>query len=371
MNLLKWLGIKSDEQKWSKKHKQCVKCGTNEKPHLAKGLCKSCYNVNTEKKHKNYHKNKRGIAEEFLTKEKLLELYVEKEMSLTDIGKLAGTTRQNVHYKLKRFEIPARSKTRARALALDKGKIKHQGFDNEGNSVISSLKRIRYNKNFFKEWSNEMAYVLGLIYTDGNLTIRKEDSGYEYGVLSFGQKEKELVEKVLKLMDCDARIRFSKRRKYKLTTASEMFSFAIGSNELKDDLMGLGIGPAKSLILEFPEMPKQFIRHFIRGCWDGDGSVYFEQDRIRASFVCGSHKFIKKLNENLADIGLTQRTIYEMNNGKVFLIRYTTFKDCFLLYKYFYDGVSENQYLLRKYLRFSTLSNSFDKMDETKIIGIE
>ena len=93
---------------WSRQFDKCINCGTTEIEHVAKGLCRKCYTLNTEAKHKKHQRHKRGVADNFLTREKLLELYIEKGMSLIDIGKLAGCTRGNVHYKLKKFGIKAR-----------------------------------------------------------------------------------------------------------------------------------------------------------------------------------------------------------------------------------------------------------------------
>lgn len=62
---------------WSLKFEKCVHCGTSEIKHVAKGLCKTCYTRNTETEHKKHERHKRGVADDFLTKEKLLELYVE------------------------------------------------------------------------------------------------------------------------------------------------------------------------------------------------------------------------------------------------------------------------------------------------------
>ena len=120
-----------------------------------------------------------------------------------------------MHYKLKKFGIEARSKTDARTKALDRGKIKTIKTDGFGKTKEVIYQKIRYNDQFFKQWSDEMAYVLGLIYTDGNLHIRIDKSGYELGILSFAQKEKELVIKILNLMECDAQIRFKERKELK------------------------------------------------------------------------------------------------------------------------------------------------------------
>lgn len=272
-------------------------------------------------------------------------------MSLIDIGKLAGCTRGNVHYKLKKFGIDARSKTDARTLALDKGKIKTVRIDEFGNEENVVYQKIRYNESFFKEWSAEMAYVLGLIYTDGNLFIRKNTSGYELGVLSFAQKEKELVEKFLNLMECNATIRFRERRELDNTTAGELYYFSIGNNDISNDLIQLGITPNKSLNMSFPEIPNDYLRHFIRGFFDGDGSVYLESNKsIRVKLLSGSKDFISILNQKLIENGFSDRSIYggTPSTPNAYFIRYNSEAEVFKFYEYLFKDVPEKMYYTRK-----------------------
>jgi len=345
---------------WSRKFDKCINCGTTEIKHVAKGLCRKCYTLKTEAEHKKHKRHKRGVADDFLTKEKLFELYVEKGMSLTDIGKLAGCTRVNVHYKLKKSGIDARSKTEARTIALDKGKIKTTRIDEFGNEEEVVFQKIRYNENFFKEWSSEMAYVLGLIYTDGNLHIRKAKSGYETGILSFGQKNKELVEKFLKLMDCDAGIRFRERRELENTTSGELYYFSIGNNDLTNDLIRLGVTPNKSLDMKFPEIPNEYLRHFVRGFFDGDDSVYLESGKsIRVKLLSGSKEFIKTLNSLLVGNGFSDRYISggTPNTPSAYFIRYNSDEDAKKFYDFIYRDVSENMYYSRKKKVFQVYFN--------------
>ena len=196
-----------------------------------------------------------------------------------------------------------------------------------------------------------MAYVLGLIYTDGNLHIRKNKSGYELGILSFGQKDKELVEKFLNLMECDAKIRYRERQDLENTTSGELYFFSIANNDLSNDLLRLGVTQNKSLDMKFPEIPTDLIRHFIRGFFDGDGSVYLENKKlIRVKLLSGSKDFIYKLNEHMVNIGFSDRNI---NGGTpstpiAFFIRYNSDNEVLRFYKYIYHDVSEQMYLLRK-----------------------
>ncbi|MES2589507.1 MAG: LAGLIDADG family homing endonuclease [Bacteroidota bacterium] len=336
---------------WSRKFDKCIDCGTTEIKHVAKGLCIKCYTLNTEAEHKKHQRHKRGVADIFLTKEKLIELYIDKGMSFSDIGRLAGCTRGNVYYKLKKFGIDSRSKTDARTMALDKGKIKTTRTDEFGNEEEIVSKKIRYNKTFFKNWSAEMAYVLGLIYTDGNLHIRKAKSSYELGVLSFAQKEKELVEKFLNLMGCDATIRFKEKRELKNTTAGELYYFSIGNNDVANDLLRLGITPNKSLDMEFPKIPDEFLRHFVRGFFDGDGSVYLEYGKsIRVKLLSGSKEFIIKLNSLMTKNGFSERNIYggTPSTPNAYFIRYNSDLEALKFYNYIYNEVPESLYLIRK-----------------------
>ena len=136
-------------------------------------------------------------------------------------------------------------------------------------------------RQFFKSWSSEMAYVLGVIFTDGNLMpLRKRNANYNSrsSRFSVSQKEPELLEKLLALMECDAKLYRGKQ----VVTGNPIYQFHINDEGIYDDLLALGLTPKKSLTMQFPEVPSSYVRHFIRGCWDGDGSVFFERDRCQA-----------------------------------------------------------------------------------------
>ena len=336
---------------WSKKYDKCVKCGTTSINHVAKGLCRKCYTNKIEAVHKNYEKFKRGVSKVFLTKEKLIELYIDKQMSLSDIGRIAGCTRQTVYRFIKNYGIKLRNKTDARTIALDKGKFKYSSINEKGEIEEKTRNKIHFNKAFFSKWSNEMAYVLGLIYTDGNIT----DASLKMGRLTFAQKEKKSVEKFLNLIGADSKILYRRREKYVNTTAGELHYFHINSDIVYKQLLELGLTPNKSLSMTFPKIPEDYyIRHFIRGCWDGDGTVYIEKrnGNLKTSFVCGSLEFITGLKEHLRKQGLSDVKLYENKRSKKgnvsYYFRYGT-KDSIKLFHYLYDEVPESQYLKRKY----------------------
>lgn len=117
------------------------------------------------------------------------------------------------------------------------------------------------------------------------------------------------------------------------------------------------------------------MRHFIRGCWDGDGSVYLSGGKIGANYVSGSKDFMMRLVDELFKIGIvTVRTssipndelkrlkeiykfgqyplrIYEDYRSKntSYSIKVNSRDNMAKLFHYFYDVVDESMYLKRKY----------------------
>ncbi len=346
-------------KQWSQKYAFCIKCGDNQTRHVARGLCLECYEKESYNRHSGGH-NYRPIQAK-LTYQYIFEEYVNKKRSLADIAKDCKCTRQNIYKKLKLWDIPTRDKSEASELAHERGKLVFKREDEQGNITEVVKQKIKVNENFFSNWSNEMAWVLGLIYTDGNLLISfMKDNRYkkEFPMkrVSLSQKEPEILNKALKLMNCNAKLIYSRRREYKKTVAGEMYRFTINHEKIYDDLTKLGLTPNKSKTITFPDIPEQHVRHFIRGCWDGDGSVFLNRweymntkPKIAASFTSGSKTFIESMAHVLEKAGLPKRDI--KRDRESYLIRYHT-NQCRLLYQYLYQDVPSEQYLERKYKIF-------------------
>ena len=177
------------------------------------------------------------------------------------------------------------------------------------------------------------------------------------GRLSISQKEPELLNKVLALMECNAELYFSNRREYvnkkdKKIVSGEVYFFHITDNELYNDLVNIGLTPDKSLTMKFPDIPNEYVRHFIRGCWDGDGSVYIEKksDKLFASYTCGSLPFIDTMIYELVKIGIPPRTNHERKGKSIsYYFKISAENHIKKLFHFLYDDVFPNQYLQRKY----------------------
>ena len=80
-----------------------------------------------------------------------------------------------------------------------------------------------------------------------------------------------------------------------------------------NDLIKQGCIPNKSLVLTFPnkhQVPENLINHFIRGYFDGDGSINYE---IREKYSVRKKQNIKRLNVNAQFIG-TKEMLTVINN---------------------------------------------------------
>ena len=343
---------------WSLKYKQCKECGTTERKHLGRGLCELCYQKSIERRH-SPQKVKKGFSTSLLSRDYLIKHYLNNQESLSDIAATAKCSRQFVLKKLNEFSLPLRKKSRARELALNKGKIKFKRTNEGGESEYITLNKNKVNHKFFSKWSPQMSYVLGVVCTDGNirpsiLKVPNNKDTLRIGRLTISQKEPELLEKVLKLMNSKTKLLHRSRKEFSETVSGETFYFHLNSDIIYDDLVMLGLTPNKSLTLRFPNVPEDYVSHFIRGCWDGDGSVYLDKtsNSIFASFISGSSDFIRGILYHLTKNGLPERRLHK--NGKSYYFRYTG-KQCKQLAEYLYNDADESMWLNRKYEIFKSL----------------
>jgi hypothetical protein len=115
-------------------------------------------------------------------------------------------------------------------------------------------------------WTSELAYVVGLIVTDGNLS---PDGRH----LTLVSSDLELLETAKTCLGLRNRIHRS------ATRSGHVYRLQWGDRGLYDWLLGIGLSPAKSLTLGPLAVPAEHFHHFLRGCIDGDGSIVTYVDR--------------------------------------------------------------------------------------------
>ncbi len=97
-----------------------------------------------------------------------------------------------------------------------------------------------------------------------------------------------------------------------------VYMLNINSKTIKDDLMNIhGIMPCKSFNIEFPFVPEEYLHHFVRGYFDGDGYVKYETYTV--SFVGGSYSFMNSLNQVLQNHNLPAELLNQNKHYRVIL----------------------------------------------------
>jgi intein-encoded DNA endonuclease-like protein len=149
----------------------------------------------------------------------------------------------------------------------------------ENDVPIRGYKKYQYNEDFFKIIdTEEKAYVLGLLYADGNNYVSK--NGYQIR-LALQESDRKTVEKVRDLLAPMKTLTLKKIIRNGVENLYYLLS--IDSKIISQQLSTLGCVPKKSMILEYPSWltDVEFQRHFIRGYFDGDGSICYDDKKIR------------------------------------------------------------------------------------------
>ncbi len=190
------------------------------------------------------------------------------------------------------------------------------------------------NQNFFKKWSNKMAYVLGWFFSDGCV-----HSDRRHASIHTNRKDHYILERINKIMGSNRPVKIYSGSSY----------LRIHNCIIAKDLINLGCIPKKSLTLEFPTVKDKFLSNFVRGYFDGDGSIHFNKpNTIKISFI-GTKKFLECLRQRLNKIlKVKQHPITRV--GNVYRLYYYG-DDSRNICNWMYKNV-KNLYLKRKKERF-------------------
>lgn len=161
------------------------------------------------------------------------------------------------------------------------------------------LKRPQVNHEFFDSWSQDMAYVLGLTVTDGN--VKKDGTAFS---VELKVEDANVLEKVKAVMRFSGKLHETKPRgglrltgklAGQVVRSTGSRKLVVGSRYIVKHLAALGVHPNKSLREVLPPVPKEFMKDFLRGFFDGDGGVADWIDERRknkptalVSYFCGN-----------------------------------------------------------------------------------
>jgi len=214
------------------------------------------------------------------------------------------------------------------------------------------------NKHFFKKWTPEMAYVLGYFVADGCMFVNPRGSRY----IEFSSADLKSIQRIQGIMNSEHSIG---KREFDNPNWKNGYRLQIGSKEMFNDLSVIGFTQNKSKIIKMPVIPKEFLPDFIRGYFDGDGSISYGfhkrndrngkplQFRIVMSFASGSKEFLEQLKLILCKFASVQGGCVsrKSKDEENFQLAFST-HDSKIIFQFIYRKDSVRHFLERKYNKF-------------------
>jgi DNA-binding transcriptional regulator WhiA len=153
--------------------------------------------------------------------------------------------------------------------------------------------------------SEEKAYWLGFLYADGYIRERKSGNSLEMKLSIKDKHHLELFRNAIgsnhKIIDGFNQVKYNGG-----ISISHMSSLAMYSTKLVKSIKSQGFHSRKTFTIDLPNIDEDFIHHFIRGYFDGDGSFSFNpiKHKIHTNIVCASENFRNNLLEILNKNGI-------------------------------------------------------------------
>ena len=170
---------------------------------------------------------------------------------------------------------------------------------------INSKRKNRYtlNESYFNSIDTERkAYILGILYADGFVG----DEKFNNIVISLTREDKYLLEKISQEINFTGKIKdIQNGGSYDNSKPKSILNFS--SKEMSSDLRKLGVFTnRKTSAVATPKMNNDLYRHFIRGYFDGDGTIGLYTSTSSYKMKDGTVKVYKYQSPHFSIIGSIQ-----------------------------------------------------------------
>ena len=234
--------------------------------------------------------------------------------------------------------------------------LRRNGYDAKSASELQ--RKYPIVEDFFDNIdTEEKAYFLGFLYADGyNNTDRNSVN------LSLKEDDKEILEILNNLLQPNKPLQYVE---IKDTNSSNQYRLVIANKHISQKLVELGCVKAKTHTLTFPteeQVPSCLIRHFVRGYFDGDGSV--SGDKQKQFCFVGTMDFLLPLQQilikelNFSKTKLDRR--HKDRDNNIRSLRYCGVNQCITFRDWLYKDATI--YLERKKKIFDSCT-SFERVE--------
>ena len=206
----------------------------------------------------------------------------------------------------------------------------------EGLVIRDKTSKYKYQQDIFEKIDTaEKAYWLGFLAADGCNYQREHNASI---IINVHIKDVEHLEKFKQFCNTDAQIK-SYIGYESFSNQTPMCKITLNSKKISNDLIEKGILPNKSLILQPPNISKEFYKPFILGYFDGDGSISktsqynnysisIQGTKELLTWICDELKWNTKLEKR--DMNSTKNSYYIRCGGtnKPYLILKQLYDTC-------------------------------------------
>lgn len=203
--------------------------------------------------------------------------------------------------------------------------------------------------------TKEKAYWLGFLAADGFVSPPRQDKGGAAVKIRLHPKDRDHLNAFTQALNSNLEIKDKINTGY--SDGQPCIDLEINSLKMVNDLINLGITPKKSNTLKPPTIPEEFEFDFIRGYFDGDGSISkLVNGNYTFSFV-GTREMLEWIQEKL---GISQKLEKRREDDKnCFYFRVGGKHKPYNVLKQIYNG---DVYLKRKKDIFLELQSSIEEI---------
>lgn len=222
--------------------------------------------------------------------------------------------------------------------------------------------------------TDDKAYILGLLASDGNILHKKGTHGFEL-TLQIGDIK--VLEKIKEFLKSDVNIRtYITRGTFPdgSETFTEVARLNIYSMKIAERLVSLGLTPKKSLTIDMDFeniFSEELIGSFFRGLWDGDGTICIYKNNNKDAVVLnliGNYKFLNHIKKFLNEKWHINTSLHKKHkDSKVYVLSIHQRLSCYKFLEQIYKNNTiciERKY--NKYLESKKiLENALSKTQST------
>lgn len=236
---------------------------------------------------------------------------------------------------------------------------------NRDTILIKHPVNSRVDHSFFSNIDNELkAYLLGFFAADGCVY-----NSYRFG-LCLAEQDIEIINLYKEAIYPEAYIKKVHNTKGAVARQPQIL-LRISSTKIVKDLYRYGIGCRKTYsdMVVSDLIPKDLVRHFIRGYFDGDGCVSIHTKKsgnqsLRINISNGSNPILKSISSILESIKIVSYVNRRVSINEYFTLEINRKKSINIFYNYLYNN--SNFYLSRKLNKFKSYYGNIELTSDPK-----